>query len=65
MLTDSILTQLENQLIAIPGVDRALAQSVARILAFGDSLRPRSAEEKALDHSRLRKIGVLSARLSL
>ena len=49
MLTDSILTQIENQLIAIPGVDRALAQSVARILAFGDSLRPRSAEEKALD----------------
>ena len=45
-MEDSILMQIERQLLNIPGVEPREAQKVARILAFGDSLRPRSPEEK-------------------
>ena len=48
MPDDTILVQVENQLLSIPGVNRTLAQSAARTIAFGDSLRPRSPEERAV-----------------
>lgn len=41
----SILTQVESQLKAIPGVSQSEAEAVARVLTFGDSLRSRSREE--------------------
>lgn len=45
-MEDSLLAQVERQLLNIPGVEPREAATVARILIFGDSLRPRSPEEK-------------------
>ena len=44
-MEDSLLAQVERQLLNIPGVEPTEAATVARILIFGDSLRPRSPEE--------------------
>lgn len=45
-MEDSLYAQVEQQLLNVPGVEPTEAATVARIIAFGDSLRPRSPEEK-------------------
>ena len=44
-MEDSLYAQVEQQLLNIPGVEPREAAEVARILVFGDSLRPRSPGE--------------------
>ena len=55
-MEDSILIQIERQLLNIPGVEPREAQVVARILTFGDSLRPRSSEEKCVISAVFKKL---------
>lgn len=55
-MEDSLYAAVELQLLNIPGVEVREAQIVARILTFGDSLRPRSPEEKRAISAVFKKI---------